>query len=77
MLVHRANPTMQLEEIDYTNNAASLRIRLTWSGAPLVETLRTARAPTLLEINASRALTRLLGHGRRSRTVTRSGARTR
>ena len=42
VLVHRANPTQQLEEIDYTNNAASLRIRLTWTGgSPLVETLRT------------------------------------
>ena len=41
VLVHRANPTLQLEEIDYTNNAASLRIRLSWSGgAPHVETLR-------------------------------------
>ena len=34
-------PDAQLEEIDYTNNAASLRIRLTWSGgSPRVETLR-------------------------------------
>jgi len=42
VLVHRANPTGQLEELDYTNNDASLRIRLTWTGgAPLVETLRT------------------------------------
>jgi len=41
LLVHHANPTMQLEEIDYTNNAASLRIRLTWqAGVPRVETLR-------------------------------------
>jgi hypothetical protein len=44
LLVHRANPTQQLEEIDYTNNAASLRIRLTWkSGIPQVETLRTCQ----------------------------------
>jgi hypothetical protein len=42
VLVHRANPTRRLEEIDYTNNEASLRIRLTWTGgAPLVETLLT------------------------------------
>lgn len=42
LLVHRANPTQQLEEIDYTNNEASLRIRLTWTdGIPQVETLRT------------------------------------
>jgi dipeptidyl aminopeptidase/acylaminoacyl peptidase len=41
VLVHRANPTEQLEELDYGNNAAALRIRLTWSGrTPHVETLR-------------------------------------
>lgn len=41
VLVHRANPTLQLEEIDYTNNDASLRIRLTWhGGVPRVTTLR-------------------------------------
>ena len=40
-LVHRANPQHRLEEIDYANNAASIRIRLTWKGgAPQVETLR-------------------------------------
>jgi Lysyl oxidase/WD40-like Beta Propeller Repeat len=42
VLVHRANADERLEELDYTNNAASLRIRLTWSGGtPDVETLRT------------------------------------
>jgi hypothetical protein len=41
-LVHRANAGGRLEELDYSNNAASLRIRLSWSGAtPRVETLRT------------------------------------
>jgi hypothetical protein len=41
LLVHRANPTLQLEELDYANNAASLRIRLTWDGdVPRVTTLR-------------------------------------
>jgi hypothetical protein len=41
VLVHRANPTLQLEEIDYTNNAASLRIRLIWTGGtPHVQVLR-------------------------------------
>jgi hypothetical protein len=41
LLVHRANPTLQLEERDYTNNDASLRIRLSWSGgSPHVEELR-------------------------------------
>ena len=45
LLVHRANPGLQLEEIDYTNNAASLRIRLTWKdGAPRVSTLRTCQS---------------------------------
>ncbi|MBA3476702.1 MAG: hypothetical protein H0T10_08125 [Actinobacteria bacterium] len=45
VLVHRANPTLQLEEIDYTNNAASLRIRLTWHGElPRVATLRTCQS---------------------------------
>ena len=42
VLVHRTNPQGRLEELDYTNNAASLRIRLTWrGGTPRVETLRT------------------------------------
>jgi Lysyl oxidase/WD40-like Beta Propeller Repeat len=44
LLVHRANPDQRLEEIDYTNNDASLRIRLSWrGGAPHVETLRTCQ----------------------------------
>ena len=45
VLVHRANPELRLEEIDYANNAASLRIRLSWkNGVPLVKTLRTCQA---------------------------------
>jgi hypothetical protein len=41
LLVHRANPAQRLEEIDYTNNDASLRIRLTWAGGvPKVQKLR-------------------------------------
>jgi lysyl oxidase/WD40 repeat protein len=41
ILVHRANPEARLEEVDYANNAASLRIRLSWSnGTAHVETLR-------------------------------------
>ena len=44
VLVHRANPENLLEERDYTNNAASLRIRITWAnGAPKVRTLRTCQ----------------------------------
>jgi Lysyl oxidase/WD40-like Beta Propeller Repeat len=45
VLVHRANPGELLEELDYANNAASLRIRLTWiGGTPHVETLRRCEA---------------------------------
>ena len=45
-----ANPTLQLEELDYTNNDASLRIQLTWQGGSpasrryaAARTQRTAR----------------------------------
>ena len=45
LLVHRANPEQRLEELDYTNNDAALRISLTWSGdTPRVQTLRTCQA---------------------------------
>ena len=45
VLVHRANPDQRLEEIDYTNNDASLRLRLSWNGGtPHVETLRSCQA---------------------------------
>lgn len=45
ILVHRANPEGLLEELDYTNNAASLRIRLTWNGSvPTVDTVRVCEA---------------------------------
>lgn len=45
ILVHRANPEQLLEELDYTNNAASLRIRLSWAGpVPDVRTLRICEA---------------------------------
>ena len=45
LLVHRANPDQRLEELDYTNNDASLRIRLTWNGGrPDVETLRICQS---------------------------------
>jgi hypothetical protein len=44
LLVHRANPDQRLEELDYTNNDASLRIRLTWQdGVPHVEALRACQ----------------------------------
>jgi hypothetical protein len=42
VLVHRANEHGLIEELDYTNNAASLRVRLEWAGAtPIVTVLRT------------------------------------
>lgn len=45
VLVHRANPEDSLEELDYTNNAASLRVRLTWKDSePSVETLRVCES---------------------------------
>ena len=54
VLVHRANPTLQLEEIDYTNNAASLRIRLSWSGGvPVVETCGSCEGSELLALLSS------------------------
>jgi hypothetical protein len=41
LLIHHANPTRQLEEIDYTNDEASVRIRLRWAdGVPRVAVLR-------------------------------------
>jgi Lysyl oxidase/WD40-like Beta Propeller Repeat len=46
LLVHRANPEELLEELDYTNNAASVRIRLTWRG-------RTARVEVLRRCESS------------------------
>jgi hypothetical protein len=45
VLVHRANPQGLLEELDHSNNEASLRVRLTWhDGAPRVRTLRVCQA---------------------------------
>ena len=44
-LVHRANETMAVHELRYENDAASVRIRLTWrKGAPTVTVLRHCRA---------------------------------
>jgi hypothetical protein len=44
VFVHRANQVGPLE-LDYTNNAASLRIRLDWVGStPLVTVLRTCES---------------------------------
>jgi hypothetical protein len=41
VLAHRANPRLYLTESDYTNNAASVLIRLTWrAGRPSVRVLR-------------------------------------
>ena len=44
-LVHRVNPELNLYERRYENNAASVRIRLTWrGGAPRVTTLRVCES---------------------------------
>jgi hypothetical protein len=41
VLVHRANADGRIEELDYTNNAASSLLRLTWrAGQPVVTVLR-------------------------------------
>jgi Lysyl oxidase len=41
-LVHRANEDFHLRETSYSDNAASILIRVTWhAGAPIVTTLRT------------------------------------
>ena len=45
VLMHRVNATMNLRELRYDNNAASVRIRLTWhAGTPSVRVLRTCQA---------------------------------
>jgi hypothetical protein len=45
VLLHRANPTMQLRELRYENSAASVRIRLKWrAGTPSVKVLRKCPA---------------------------------
>jgi len=48
VLVHRANPRLLLREADYTNNAASLLVRLSWPGGrqapPRVSVLRRCPA---------------------------------
>jgi hypothetical protein len=44
-LMHRVNASMQLHELRYENNAASVRIRLTWvGGTPQVHVLRTCQS---------------------------------
>jgi hypothetical protein len=45
VLVHRANPYLELYELRYENDAASVRIRLTWRGrTPSVRILRRCPA---------------------------------
>jgi len=45
VLLHRVNAGMGLQELRYDNNAASVRIRLSWhGGAPSVRVLRTCQA---------------------------------
>jgi Lysyl oxidase/WD40-like Beta Propeller Repeat len=44
-LSHRVNAAMRLQELRYDNDAASVRIRLTWrAGAPTVRVLRTCQS---------------------------------
>jgi hypothetical protein len=44
-LVHVANPSMLLHELRYENDAASVRVRLTWrTGTPRVTVLRSCQA---------------------------------
>jgi hypothetical protein len=44
-LTHRVNAAMELHELRYENDAASVRIRLTWrDGVPSVRVLRTCQA---------------------------------
>jgi hypothetical protein len=43
-LTHRVNASMQLRELRYENDAASVRLRLTWiAGTPHVRVLRTCQ----------------------------------
>ena len=73
LLVHRANPTLQLEELDYTNNAASLRIRLTWDGgAPRVRPCARAKAQPTARPSAAGSAKR---SGRRSGSSSRRPSR--
>ena len=45
VLLHRVNATMTLHELRYDNNAASVRIRLTWrGGTPSVRVVRTCQS---------------------------------
>jgi hypothetical protein len=45
VLTHRVNASMQLRELRYDNDAASVRVRLTWrAGYPRVRVLRTCPA---------------------------------
>jgi len=47
-LVHRTNPNLYLRELRYENDAASVRIRLTWvGGSPHVRVLRSCPATAI------------------------------
>jgi hypothetical protein len=44
-LVHRTNSNLYLRELRYENNAASVRMKLSWrAGVPTVRVLRTCNA---------------------------------
>jgi hypothetical protein len=56
ILVHRANPDYRVREIDFTNNAASLLIRLTWrGGSPRTAVQRTCPDEELCGLDATPA----------------------
>jgi hypothetical protein len=56
ILVHRANPDYRVREIDYTNNAASLLVGLTWrAGTPKVNVLKTCPDDELCGVTATAA----------------------
>jgi hypothetical protein len=47
-LVHRVNANLQLRELRYENDAASVRLRLSWiDGRPVVKLLRSCPASTV------------------------------
>jgi hypothetical protein len=54
VLVHRVNPRLQVREVRYTNDAASLRIRLAWhDGTPSVRVLRTCESSATCEARSA------------------------
>jgi hypothetical protein len=70
VLVHRANPRLYLEEADYTNNAASVLIRLSWrNGRPGVRVLRRCEGSERCMLLAGQSNPRAAGSDQRSGSV--------